>query len=465
MANRKKDRDGLFRRGEIYYCWIKGERVSTRCRSRKAAVAVRDQLERAAVDPVYRASYAATIGELCAVTLEEVKRRGRAKATLEYYTSKLGQLVRVLGEETVLAELSSEIVDGYIDQRREEGAEQHTISKELGSWRHMLRVAKRRRAYAGEVDSLFPIGFASGYEPRRRSLAWDEIPRLLGAFDKSPRLKGWTALAIATGGREAEVNRVERLDISLGLDIVQMRGTKTDLSDDAVAIPDGFKWLLEIALEVGAPYGPLVGSWANSVRDLAAACERVGIEKVSANDLRRTHATLLRAGGVPIDLVARQLRHADTRQVQKVYGRLTAEQVRPMLPSRDTVHQVPSWHESDGTGDYVPDENVSDYVGVSDGDRTRDTWSHMPEPYTGATGNTEKTEGPVPGQTAEDPDAPATNSTVDRGVGEGCSPGAWSLGLAYVRLVAAPRETNLDRLRRLSPLYFESASGLHREAP
>ena len=64
MASSKKDRDGLFRRGEIYYCWIRGERVSTRCRSRKAAIAVRDKLERAAVDPVYRASYGATVGEL-----------------------------------------------------------------------------------------------------------------------------------------------------------------------------------------------------------------------------------------------------------------------------------------------------------------------------------------------------------------------------------------------------------------
>jgi integrase len=376
MASSKKDRDGLFRRGQIYYCWIRGERVSTRCRSRKAALAVRDKLERASVDPVYRASHTATVGELCRLTLEEVKRRGRSKATLEYYTSKLGHLVRVLGEETPLAKFASETVDDYIDKRRDEGASQHNISKELGAWRHMLRVAKRRGSFAGDIEALFPIGFASGYEPRRRSLAWDEIPRLLGAFEKTPRLRGWVALAIATGGREAEVGRVERGDISPGLDVVQIRGSKTDLSDDAIAVPMAFRWLLEEALKHGSQGydAPLVGNWANSVRDLEAACKRAGIAKVSANDLRRTHSTLLRAAGAPLDLVARQLRHADTRMVEKTYGRLTAAQVFPLLP---TVQYQHSASPCEGTGDYIPAENI----GVSDGDRTRDTWSHKPESH------------------------------------------------------------------------------------
>jgi integrase len=408
MASGKKDRDGLFRRGQIYYCWIRGERQSTRCRSRKAALAVRDQLERAAVDPVYRASYVATVGELCAVTLEEVERRGRKAGTLDYYKSKLGQVVRGLGAETPLAEITVEMVDQFIDTRRGEGAARHTISKELGALRHMLRVARRRRAFAGDVDALFPVGFDVGYNPRKRYLTWEEIPRLLSVLGV-PRLRAWVALAIATGARESEVARAERSDVSEALDVVQIRGTKTDLSDDAVAIPLVFQPLLQLALDLGAETGPLVGIWSNSVRDLAAAAERAGIPRVGPNDLRRTHATLLRAGGVPLDLISRQLRHADTRQVVQTYGRLTAKQVAGLLPRvSSTVQIVPTVGEA--VTESEDDRGIN--AGVDDGNRTRDNWSHKPEAYHAQAGNTGKSDGSDPVANARDPGAPATNSPV-----------------------------------------------------
>lgn len=374
MASSKKDPDGLFRRGGIYYCWIRGKRVSTRCRSRKAARAVRDRLERAAVDPVYRASVKATVGECSAMTLAAIERRGRAAETLTYYRSKLGQLVRVLGEGIRLEQLSPELVEQYIDQRRSEDASQHTISKELGALRHMLRVAKHRGAYGGDIDALFPVGFATGYNPRRRSLSVDEIRCLLAELP--PHRQAWVAFAIATGARESEIARAQPVDISPRLDVVQIRGTKTDLADDAVAVPAAFRWLLELAIVAGSEPGPLTGSpllvgpWPNSMRDLKAAARRAGIDPVSANDLRRTHATLLRASGASVDIVARQLRHADSRMVQRVYGRLTAAQVVPLLPGPTTVQiQLRG---------YCEPGRCTEKCGVSDGNRTRDNWSHKP---------------------------------------------------------------------------------------
>lgn len=360
MASTKVDKDGLFRRGGIFHCWIRGKRVSTRCRSRKAAIAVRSQLERAAHDPVFRAAVASGVGECAALTLEAVKRRGRADQTSVYYRSKLGQLVRILGADTRLSQLDAGSVNRFIDQRRAEGVSQHTLSKELGALRQMLRVAKYNGRYPGDIDALFPVGFDGGYSPRRRYLTWDEIPKLLAALQ--PRHRGWVAFALATGGRESEVARAERQDVAPTLDVVQLRGTKTELADDAVAIPSAFRPWLKLALELGGEK-VLFGVWSNSVRDLAAACKRAGIPKVSPNDLRRTHATLMRKSGVSTDLVARQLRHADTRMVERVYGRLSAEDVRDQLTARETHSGEPT--EAD--------------VGVSDEDRTRDNWSHKPD--------------------------------------------------------------------------------------
>lgn len=408
MASSKRhDPEGLYKRGRFYYCWVRGKRFSTRAQTRKEALEVKRRLSHAFADPVYRASLKATVGELCAVTIQEVERRKRSAATVEYYSTKLGHIVRVMGADLPLAEISAGSVDAYIDTRRKEDAVQHTISKELGALRHMLRVAKRRLAFAGDVDSLFPIGFGKDYEPRRRSLTWEEIPKLLPEL--APRWRAWVAFALVSGARKIEVERAEASDVSPARDVVQIRGSKTDLSDDAVAVPVAFRSLLDLALDLGAKEGPLVGHWGNATRDLAEACMRAGIVKVTPNDLRRTHATLLRASGTSVDLVARQLRHTDSRMVQRVYGRLTATQVGALLPAAESTVQNRHIEPGSCTG---AGSQACVIVRVSDGDRTRDNRSHMPIAELATGVNPEKTRGDKDDRDAGESQAPYRNSTV-----------------------------------------------------
>ena len=54
---------------------------------------------------------------------------------------------------------------------------------------------------------------------------------------------------------------------------------------------------------------------------LRLACKRAGIERVSPNDLRRTHASLLRQAGIALEDIAPILGHASTEMLQRVYGR------------------------------------------------------------------------------------------------------------------------------------------------
>nr|MBK7068068.1 tyrosine-type recombinase/integrase [Deltaproteobacteria bacterium] len=68
--------------------------------------------------------------------------------------------------------------------------------------------------------------------------------------------------------------------------------------------------------------------WQNVRRDLREACKRTGIPPCSPNDLRRTFATWLRAAGAPTDLIAPVMGHADTRMVERVYGRLAPSDLR-----------------------------------------------------------------------------------------------------------------------------------------
>jgi hypothetical protein len=84
--------------------------------------------------------------------------------------------------------------------------------------------------------------------------------------------------------------------------------------------------LLEYALtHAKGENGVLFRPWNNVRRDLHAACEGVKIRRCSPNDLRRTCATWLRAAGVSPELIAPVMGHADTRMVERVYGRLPVE--------------------------------------------------------------------------------------------------------------------------------------------
>ena len=83
---------------------------------------------------------------------------------------------------------------------------------------------------------------------------------------------------------------------------------------------------LDFALEHAAGEGDvLFKPWGNMNRDIFVACKRVGIERCSPNDLRRTCATWLRGMGLQPDLIAAVLGHRDTRMVERVYGRLAPE--------------------------------------------------------------------------------------------------------------------------------------------
>jgi hypothetical protein len=57
-------------------------------------------------------------------------------------------------------------VDQYISGRRSEAVTDHTIAKELVPLRASLKLAKRAGLWFGDLEALFPAGFAPDYRPR-----------------------------------------------------------------------------------------------------------------------------------------------------------------------------------------------------------------------------------------------------------------------------------------------------------
>lgn len=317
MARRK---DGLFKRGRIYWTWVRGERVSCRTSDRAAALLNKAKLERAAADPSYLAANETTFGGALTSFLEHFKTRKRSKHSLIRYEQMAAHLARVIGSESRLADTQAKTVDNYISIRLDEGCSRVTLGKELTVLRQTLKLAKRHGAYPFDLDAVMPMAFETGAKARERALTPDELMALLVALGRfAPEHARMVAFIVATGARKREAERARPSDVDWTARTVRIHGTKTGLSLDDVPILPVFEGLLHWAQPVR------FSTWTNMTRDLAAACIRAGIERVTANDLRRTTATLLRRAGASSDMIARMLRHVDSRMVERVYGRVRAE--------------------------------------------------------------------------------------------------------------------------------------------
>jgi integrase len=358
----------LFKRGRIWYAQVyeSGRRVqvSTHCHDRRAAEIRARQLERDAADPAHAAAARATLTDALQLLLaqrhEQAKAGRRSLETVRFYETKAGHLVRLLETAEdgsyapfLLAGLQARHVDGFISQRRAEEAHEATIAKELVTLRAALKLAVRAGLWLGNPAAVLPIGFAPEYRPRERFLTTEELAKLVGALlpDQAARV----AFIVATSACWGESCRAQRADVAQDLSTVHIRGTKRSTRLRTVPIVgESARSLLEYALaHAQGAEGLLFKPWSNVRRDLHAASDAVKIQHCSPNDLRRTCATWLRAAGASPELIAPVMGHADTRMVERVYGRLPLEDLRRRLAQAmgvDCSAGATDAAENDGSG-------------------------------------------------------------------------------------------------------------------
>jgi integrase len=357
----------LTKRGRVWYgyVYVDGRRVqrTTKRHDRKAAERVVQQWERTAADPDHQAAEDRTMSDALRLLLdrraEEAAAGRKAADTVAFYRKKAGHLVRIF--ETAecgtrvpfpLARLRPHHVDDYISRRRSEGVKDSTIHKELVTLRGALKLARRRGWWTGALEEVLPVAFSPRYEPRERFLTPAELQALLAQL--APHRAAQVAFIVATSANWGESTRARPEHVSADRRFVHLVGTKTDYRErDVPIVTPEQRSLLDVALEQADPAAAplLFHPWANVRRDMLQACERAGIERCSPNDLRRTCATWLRAGGATIDALAPLMGHADGRMVERVYGRLTPEQLRSRLArevSASTNSTTEDAHERDG---------------------------------------------------------------------------------------------------------------------
>lgn len=332
--------------GRTYYCYVYEGGVrrqkSTRCHDKAAAEIVARQLERDAADPDHAAAREATLTQalqlLYNARAEEARAGRKSTATVAFYRSKGGHLVRILEHDKAgeyrpfrIIQLTPVVVDKYISARRGEDASDHTISKELVTLRLALRFAKRAGLWRGDLAEVLPVAFAPAYEPRTRHLPVPEVKRLLGQLQADQAARA--AFILATSACWAESERAERLDVGADLSAVEIRGTKRKARKRVVPlVTEWQRSLMRHALAHAEGVGArLFRPWANVRHDLEAAARRAKIDRFSPNDLRRSFAHWMRNAGVPLELLAPLMGHGSTKMLQEVYGRLDPGELESRL--------------------------------------------------------------------------------------------------------------------------------------
>jgi integrase len=333
----------LRKRGDVYYAryYADGERVtkSTQCTDKKAAEARAREWERDAADPDHATQDKATVASALALLLvsrsSDAKAGRRSEDTVSFYRVKSGHVNRLLGE-TRLRRLHAGHVDEYIRLRRDEGASESTIAKELTALRASLKIAKRARLWRGDPSDVCPVAFSPAYKPRERALSLDEVQLVLRELPNDRAAQ--VAYMVAAGAEWGAIGRAERTDVELWPTeaVVLVRGTKraTRWRSVPVVLPVGVE-LLRFAMSKAEGKSPrLFTPWGNVRRDLHEACARAKIDPFSPNDLRRTFATWLRIGGATPDVIAPAMGHCDSRMVERVYGRLKPTDLASRLASQ-----------------------------------------------------------------------------------------------------------------------------------
>lgn len=305
-----------------------GKRVSTHCHDLAAAQAWKTARERLAADPVATAAASAELGPWCDSLIEAKRAAGKF---VKFYEQKLKPWRGLYGDGYPLGAITPIAFDQYVEHRKAGGVTNHTISKEVNCMLHVLRHAKRAGCFGGDLQALRPMDLGRGYVPRTRVLQPVELAALLGQLDEGRG--AFVALCVGLGVRRSEAFALRPEHVDFNSLVVSVPGTKTAGAKRDVPILAPFLGLVRR----GAAYLPLE-PWTNYLRDMKAACRRAGIPHCTANDLRRTHATLLRSAGVDRDVMRRLLGHgAGSTMLETVYDKPGARELASRVGDLGTL--------------------------------------------------------------------------------------------------------------------------------
>lgn len=287
--------------------------VSTRCADRDAARERARALERRAVTPA--PAPGVTTEEACSKFLTSRVMLGRSKETSRFYEAKIDNLVEKL--PPLLSQVTHAACETYIAMRLKE-VKRPTVKKELRTLTSVLRHARRNGYFDADPARVIPE-FDGEERSRTRVLSSAELDKLLRTLEAPHAAK--VCAMVSLGLRRSETWQLQTTKV------ITVFGRKTPNARREVPLVRPWQKRLHKLATVAT-------HWPNAVRDLARACARAGIGRVTPNDLRRTFGTWMLRDGVPRWVIAKLMGHTTTRMLDIHYGKPTTDDLSKAMKVR-----------------------------------------------------------------------------------------------------------------------------------
>lgn len=217
----------------------------------------------------------------------------------------------------------------------------------------ILRAALNQAFRDGKVASDVPWRTVKPFRgvdaPRLRYFTKDEVTRLINSAQGN--FRDLVRAALHTGCRYSELGRLRASDFNPDSGTVFVGQSKSGKARHVVLTDEGQRFFE--TLTAGRPGGNLMLTHADGlgwgashqIRPMAEACRRARIEPAAGfHILRHTAASHLVMSGVPLNVVAHNLGHADTRMTERHYSHLApsyiAETIRKFAPDFGTAGET-----------------------------------------------------------------------------------------------------------------------------
>jgi integrase len=214
----------------------------------------------------------------------------------------------------------------------------------------ILRAALNQAFRDGKVASDVPWRTVKPFRevdaPQIRYFTKDVVIRLINAAQDS--FRNLVKAALFTGCRYGELGRMRVVDFNPDSGTIFVGQSKSGKARNVVLTGQGQHFFQ--TLTAGRPGDVLMltradgSAWGAShqTRLMAEACSAARIEPAAGfHIIRHTAASLMVMAGVPLNVVARNLGHVDTRMTEKHYAHLeesyVAETIRKFAPEYGTA--------------------------------------------------------------------------------------------------------------------------------
>ncbi|PNE10145.1 MAG: integrase [Beijerinckiaceae bacterium] len=255
-----------------------------------------------------------------------------------------------------VADLTRDIISKWLTGMAGKGADGHSSQDAIRANRAsanrvltILRAALNQAFRDGKAASDIPWRTVKPFHgvdaPRLRYFTKDEVTRLINAAQGD--FRDLVKAALFTGCRYSELGRLRAGDFNPESGTVFVGQSKSGKARHVVLADEGRRFFE--TLTAGRPGDALMlthadgSAWGPShqIRWMAEACRAARIEPAAGfHIIRHTAASHMVMAGVPLNVVAHNLGHADTRMTERHYSHLApsyiAETIRKFAPTFGT---------------------------------------------------------------------------------------------------------------------------------